>query len=104
DPRTYFEDRALTAEEKSKLGLKPDGFASAVKYVGDYAKLVKSHDLQVGDVIAAVDGVERDEIANTADLYIKLHKKPEEPATLDVLRAGKRLQMPLKTFRMGFRK
>ena len=56
------------------------------------------------DVVAAVDGIERDDIAITADMYIKLHKKPEEPVTLDVIRAGKRLQMPLKTFRMGFRK
>jgi hypothetical protein len=104
DPRSYFEDRPLTAEEKTRLGVKPDGFASEVKYVADFAKLVKSHDLQVGDVIVAVDGVERDEIANTADMYIKLHKKPEEPVTLEVIRAGKRLQMPLKTFRMGFRK
>ena len=104
DPRSYFEDRPLTPEEKAKFGLKPDGFASEVKYVADFAKVMKSHDLQVGDVIAAVDGVERDEIAVTADMYIKLHKKPEEPVTLDVIRAGKRLQMPLKTFRMGFRK
>jgi S1-C subfamily serine protease len=104
DPRSYFEDRPLTADEKTKLGLKPDGFASEVKYVADFAKLVKSHDLQVGDVIAAVDGVESDEIANTADLYIKLRKKPEEPVTLDVIRGGKRFPMPLKTFRMGFRK
>ena len=46
----------------------------------------------------------RMKIAVTADMYIKLHKKPEEPVTLDVIRAGKRTQMPLKTFRMGFRK
>jgi hypothetical protein len=104
DPRSYFEDRPLTAEEKTKLGLKPDGFASEVKYVADFAKLMKSHDLQVGDVVAAVDGVERDDIAITADMYIKLHKKPEEPVTLDIIRAGKRMQMPLKTFRLGFRK
>jgi hypothetical protein len=104
DPRSYFEDRPLTAEEKTKLGLNPDGFASEVKYVADFAKLMKSHDLQVGDVVAAVDGVERDDIAITADMYIKLHKKPEEPVTLDIIRAGKRMQMPLKTFRLGFRK
>ncbi len=104
DPRAYFEDRPLTAEEKSKLGLKPEGFASQVKYVAEFAKMMKSNDLRVGDVIAAVDGVEQDEFANTADLYIKLHKKPGDDATLDVIRDGQRLKMPLKTFRMNFRK
>jgi hypothetical protein len=104
DPRPYFEDRPLTDDEKRKLGLKPESFASQVKYVAEFAKMMKSHDLRVGDVIAAVDGVDRDEFANTAELYIKLHKTPGDAATLDVIRGGQRLQMPLKTFRMNFRK
>ena len=104
DPRAYFEDRPLSDEEKRKLGLKPESFASQVKYVAEFAKIVKSHDLRVGDVIAAVDGVDHDEFANTAELYIKLHKTPGDSATLDVIRDGQRLKMPLKTFRMNFRK
>jgi hypothetical protein len=104
DPRSYFEDKPLSDDEKRKLGLKPEGFASQVKYVAEFAKLMKSHDLRVGDVIAAVDGVDHDEFANTADLYIKLHKKPGDSVTLDVIRDGERLKMPLKTFRMNFRK
>jgi S1-C subfamily serine protease len=60
--------------------------------------------LQKGDIIVAVDGVQRDEAANTADLYIRLHKMAGETYTLDVIRDGQRLQTPLKTFRMGFRK
>jgi hypothetical protein len=104
DPRPYFEDRPLSEEEKRKFGLKPESFASQVKYVAEFAKLMKSHELRVGDVIAAVDGVERDEFANTAELYIKLHKTPGDSVTLDVIRDGQRLKMPLKTFRMNFRK
>ena len=104
DPRTYFEDRPISDEQKRKLGLKADGFASEVKYVGDFAKLMKSHDLRVGDIVVSVDGVERHEIATTADLYIKLTKKPEESVMLEVIRDGKRMKMPLKTFRLGFRK
>ena len=104
DPRTYFEDRPISDEQKRKLGLKADGFASEVKYVGDFAKLMKSHDLRVGDIVVSVDGVERHEIATTADLYIKLTKKPEESVMLSVIRDGKRMQMPLRTFRLGFRK
>jgi len=104
DPRTYFEDRPISDEQKRKLGLKLDGFASEVKFVGDFATLMKSHDLRVGDIVVSVDGVERHEIATTADLYIKLTKKPEESVMLGVIRDGKRIQMPLKTFRLGFRK
>jgi serine protease Do len=104
EPKTYFEDRPLTAEEKAKYGLKPEGFASYVKYVADYAQMVHSHDLKVGDIIVGVDGVEQDELAHTADLFIKLRKQPGDDAKLDVLRNGKRFQMAIKTFRMNFRK
>ena len=104
EPRPYFEDRPLTDAEKTKLGLKPDGFASEVKFVAEFAKMVKSHDLRVGDIIFGVDSVERDDVANTAELFIKLHKTAGDAVTLDVLRDGRRLQMPLKTYRMSFRK
>jgi hypothetical protein len=104
EPRTYFEDRPLTAEEKVKYGLKPDGFASQVKFVADFAKIMKTHELQVGDIVVGVDGVERDDLAHTADLYVKLRKTAGDSVTLDVLRNGQRLKMPLKTYRMNFRK
>ncbi len=104
DPRLDFEDRALTADQKQKLGLKPDGFASEVKYVADLAKIRKTHDLRMGDVIVAVNGVDHDELASTAELYLKLHTKASESATLEVLRDGKRLTMPIKTHVLSFRK
>jgi hypothetical protein len=104
DPRTDFSDRPLTDEEKSRLGLKADGFASQVKYVAEFAKIRGSHDLHVGDIIVAVDGVERDDFANTADLFIKLRKKAGEAATLGVIRDGKRLEVPLHTHVLSFRK
>lgn len=104
DPRLYFEDRPLSEAEKRKLDLKTDGFASEVKYVADLAKIMKSHELQLGDIIVSVDGVERDEIAHTAELFIKLRRKPEDSVTLSVIRGGQRIQMPLKSFRLGFRK
>jgi C-terminal processing protease CtpA/Prc len=66
--------------------------------------MMKSHDLRVGDIIVGVDGVERDEWANTAELFIKLRKTAGDSVTLDVMRDGHRLQMPLKTYRMNFRK
>ena len=104
DPRLDFEDRPLSVEEKQKLGLKPDSFASQVKYVSEMAKIRKTNDLRVGDVIVAVDGAERDEFANTAELYLKLHKKAGDSATLEIIRDGKRTAMPIHTFVLSFRK
>ena len=104
DPRLDFEDRPLTADEKQKLGLKPDSFASRVKYIAELAKIRKTHDLLLDDVIVAVNGVERDEFANTAELYLKLHTSAGESANLEVIRDGKRIAMPLKTHVLSFRK
>jgi S1-C subfamily serine protease len=104
EPRTYFEDRPLSVVEKQKLHLGHETFASEVKYVADFARLMKTHDLKTGDIIIAVDGVDRDEVADTADLFIKLRRAPDVSVTLDVIRDGKRMQMPLKTYRMSFRK
>jgi len=104
EPRSYFEDRELSAEEKRKLGLAEDSFASEVKYVAEIARSTKAHELVVGDVIVGVDGVEKDGIANTASLYLILKKTPGDTANLTVLRAGKRIEMKLQTVRMSFRK
>jgi len=104
DPRLYFEDKPLLAADKQRLGLKPDGFASEVKYVSDFAKVMHAHELKVGDVIFAVDGVDTDQLAHTAELYLKLRKAVGAEVTLDVLRAGQKLKMPLKSSRMSFRK
>jgi hypothetical protein len=104
DPRLDFEDRPLTDTEKRKLGLRPDGFASQVKYVAEFAKIRKTHELRAGDIIAGVDGVERDEMANTAELFIKLRRKAGASVRLDVIRDGQRIQMPLKTYILSFRK
>jgi hypothetical protein len=104
DPRLYFEDKPLTPEERKALGLNPDGFASEVKYVSDFAKVMGSHELKLGDVIFAVDGVETDKLAHTAELYLKLRKAVGSEVMLDVLRAGQRIKMPLKSSRMSFRK
>jgi len=104
EPRTYFEDRPLTDAEKRSHGLKTDGFASEVKFVADFAKTMKSNELRTGDIIFGVDGAERDELANTADLFIKLRKTPGDSITLDILRDGQRMKSQLVTYRMSFRK
>ena len=104
DPRLDFEDRPLTAEEKQKLGLKSDGFASQVKQVSGFAKIRGTHDLRIGDVIVAVNGIESDGFAHTAELFLKLHTRAGESSKLEVIRDGKRITMPLKTYVLSFRK
>ncbi len=104
DPRLYFEDKPLTAEDKKRLGLNPEGFASEVKYVSDFAKVMGAHELKLGDVVFGVDGVETDRLAHTAELYLKLRTRVGAEVTLDVLRGGQRIKMPLKSSRMSFRK
>ncbi|MDQ6705440.1 MAG: PDZ domain-containing protein [Acidobacteriota bacterium] len=104
DPRVYFESRPLTDAEKREYGLDQEGFASMVKHVDGFAQTMNSHDLHVGDIVFAVDGVQRDQFANTAEFYIKLRKTAGATVKLDLIRDGKRIQMPLKSFRMSFRK
>jgi serine protease Do len=104
DPRVYFESRPLTGIEKRQYDLPPDSFASSVKYVDAFAQMLKSHDLKVGDIVVGVDGVQKDEYADTAEGYIRLRKTAGDSVLLDVIRDGKLIQMPLKTFRMSFRK
>jgi S1-C subfamily serine protease len=104
DPRLDFEDRQLSDDEKRKLGLRPDGFASQVKHVSALAAAMKTHDLREGDVIAAVNGIDHDEVANTAELYLKLHVKAGDSAMLDVIRDGKRVKMQLNSHVLSFRK
>jgi S1-C subfamily serine protease len=104
DPRLDFEDRRLTGDEKQKLGLKPDGFASQVKQVSEFAKVRGTHDLRMGDVIVAVNDIESDEFADTAELFLKLYTRAGESSKLLVMRDGKRITMPLKTYILSFRK
>ena len=75
-----------------------------MKYVAEFAKIRKTHELRAGDIIVRVDGVERDEMANTAELFIKLRKKAGQAVMLDVIRDGQRIQTPLKTYILSFRK
>lgn len=104
DPKMYFDSTPLTAAEKSELGLKPDGFASRVKYVSSVAQMMKVHELKVGDIVYAVDGVETDPLANTPELFMQLRRKPGDAALLDVIRDGAKIKMELRTQRMAFRK
>lgn len=104
EPRVYFDSRPLTAEEKKANGLDPDGFAGQVKYVGNFAELMKVHELKTGDIVYAVNGIQKDDLANTPELFIKLRTKAGEPCTVDYIRDGKRMKMEVRSQRMSFRK
>jgi hypothetical protein len=104
DPRCEFESRPLTADEKEKLGLRPDGFAAEVTRIGGFAEMLKLHELKVGDIVTAVDGIDHDEVANTPDLFIKLRRTAGDTVEVDLIRAGKPMKMAVKTQRMYFRK
>jgi C-terminal processing protease CtpA/Prc len=69
-----------------------------------FAELTKSHQLKAGDIVFSVNGMEKDDIANTPELYIKLHNNPGDSVNLGVIRDGRRIQMNLKTYRVSFRK
>lgn len=104
DPRIYFDSRPLTEAEKKQRNLPVDGFACEVTRLDSFGVMMKSHELKVGDIIVAVDGVERDPYANTAELYMKLKLTPGDKVKLDVLRDGQRIQSTLTSYRLSFRK
>ena len=104
EPRLYFDSRPLAEAEKKERGLAADGFACEVTRLDSFGTMMKSHELKVGDVIYAVNGVERDEYAHTAELYMKLNLTPGDIVKLGVLRGTQRLQSSLTSFRLSFRK
>ena len=104
EPRLYFDSRPLTEAEKKDRGLPVDGFACEVTRLDSFGTMMKSHQLKVGDVIFGVDGVQKDEYAHTADLYMKLKLTPGDIVKLDVLRDGQRMQSMLTSYRLSFRK
>ena len=104
DPRVYFRSEPLSAEEKTALGLDAGGFASRVVSIDSLSDILGSHQLQIGDVIYGVEGKTTDEVANTAELHIKLRRQAGAELALQVLRGDERIEMPLKTTRMSFRK
>lgn len=104
DPRLYFACQPLSAEEKAQRQLNPNGLACKVTRVDNFAVTVKSHSLQLGDIVYAVNGVDHDEFAHTAELYMKLYMTPGDTAKLDVIRGETRMQSTLLSYRLSFRK
>lgn len=104
EPRVYFRSAPLDRGEKLALGLELDGFAGRVNHVDSMSDLLGSHDLQEGDVVYGVDGEVKDPVAYAPEYYIKWRKQAGTRVLLQVLRGSERLELPLKTERMSFRK
>jgi hypothetical protein len=73
-----------------------------VKYVSEFAKIRRTHDLRTGDVIVA--GRRRARRVPTPRSLLKLHTRAGESSKLEIIRDGKRITMPLKTYVLSFRK
>ena len=104
DPQTYLTTAPLTEARKRDLGFNPGGFACEVTRTGARAEVLELHDLQPGDVIYSVDGVETDPSVWDCLVYLRLNVSAGAEAELGVLRDGVRREMIVRTHRQRFRK
>ena len=102
EPRPDFEDRPLTEAEKRSCGLKPDGFASQVKYVAEFAKMMKTSRAEGGRHHRRGGRRGQRRIRQYRRVLHQAAQDAGDSVTLDVLRDGQRIKMPLKTFRIEF--
>jgi len=104
EPQPYFTSKPLTTERRTELGLPEDGLAAEVVKVDAAAQVYNLHKLQVGDIITAIDGVQRDAFTENLDIYIKLNIDSGSRFKATVLRNGETSEMAVETYREHFRK
>ncbi|MEM1440929.1 MAG: Trx7/PDZ domain-containing (seleno)protein [Verrucomicrobiota bacterium] len=104
EPLVHFDAEPLTEDEKSEWELPTSGFASRITNVPMTAMLQSAHELEEGDIVFSVNGVEVCEISNELALHIKLNITSGDTVTLGVIRDGERIELPLTTTRQEFRK
>lgn len=104
DPQAGFTARRLTPEQRAELDLHPDGFAAEVTEIDSSAKAFNVHELQVGDIVYSVNGVDHSNLTTDIVAYIKLFTTAGEPFTMGYIRDGQRHQMQAETRRWDFRK
>jgi hypothetical protein len=103
EPLVYFKTEPLGPEQKVALGMPIDGFAGEIVETDRFYS-VASPALKRGDVVFDVEGVQRDDLANTPELHIKLRHRAGSAVKLQVLRDGERFESVLTTERQNFRK
>ncbi len=104
EPQAYFTSKPLSAERRKELGLPEDGLAAEVVKVDPAAQVYNLHKLQAGDIITAVNGVDRDDFTENLDIYIRLHVDSGDKFTARYLRNGESHEMAVSTYREHFRK
>lgn len=80
-PFPEFWSKTLTAEDKTKVGLKPDGFASQVTKFWTNTNGKKAG-LREGDIVYSVNGVEVSPLARNAMVYIRTHFETGDTITV----------------------
>lgn len=104
DPLVFFEAERLSPKEKDELGLPRESFASRVTEVGIDALLEGAHELEEGDLILSVKGVQIDPHTQDVITHIKLRHEAGSMMNLQILRGGKPMEMSLQTKRQRYRK
>ena len=104
DPVTFLRTAPLDEARKRALGLRPEGFACEVARVNPRATVLDLHEIQRGDIVYAVDGVESDSMVSDCLLYLRLNVTAGDETTLGVIRDGARLDMTVRTQRQLYRK
>ena len=104
EPQPYFTTTPLTPERRKSLGLPEDGLAAEVTKIDPAAQVYNLHKLKLGDIITAVNGVERDDFTDNLDIYIRLHVNSGDKFTARYLRDGAANDMSISTYREHFRK
>ncbi|MEM9281286.1 MAG: Trx7/PDZ domain-containing (seleno)protein [Verrucomicrobiota bacterium] len=103
EPKVYFESEPLTEAEKKSLDLPVDGFAVRVTEAPIEAMLEDVHELENGDVIYSVNGVEKDEALGSLSLHIKVIHRAGDTLQLGVIRGSERIELKLNTQRKTYR-
>lgn len=103
EPKLYFKSTPLSAEEKSDLGLEKNDIASRVAHIDLFRTFAKPA-WKVGDIVLSVNGCSEDNIANTAELHIKLRHKAGSSMQVELLRDGEKLVTEVTTERQNYRK
>jgi S1-C subfamily serine protease len=90
DPFPGFWGRPLDPRERAELGLPADGLATLVERFWAETPAYGAG-LQSGDVILAVDGLERTPATRDARIYLRLFREVGDEVALTVLRGSERL-------------
>jgi S1-C subfamily serine protease len=93
-PEPCVDGADLTPREKQELGL---GAKQLAFRQGPFVTPPARHaGVQINDVIVGVDGRRLEMTARQFGAYVRLHYRPGDEVRLNVLRAGKRLELTLK--------